>query len=173
MRRFLIFADKIWRYTNIIATIFLAAIVFVIILNIIMRRFFNMPIFGSTEIIRYCSLGAASFALCQNEWFEGNVKMTILTETLSKKKRQILDFIVNIICTVAFMYISYLLVQQAIDKFVNKDVSIELNFPLFIAAGILAGGVILLTICILIKTISNAYSLKTGENFDLRTINEE
>ncbi|NLO96693.1 MAG: TRAP transporter small permease [Peptococcaceae bacterium] len=168
MNKLVRITDRTWDITSKVASVFLTVIMLLIIANIVMRRFFNAPIFGSTELVRYFSLAAASFALAQNEWFEGNIKMTLFLELVSEKLRKIILFIGSIICTAAFSYISYLLVGQAIAKYVKNDVSTELNIPIFIMAGILALGFIFLTISLLLKTIVNGYNLKNNVELDMR-----
>lgn len=159
-----------WRGTSHIASVCLLANVLMIIANILMRRFFGAPIWGSTEFVKYISLITASFALAQNEWFDGNIKMTLLPENLPEKARQVLMVFVNIFCAAAFALISRLLVVQAIAKFTKWDISPELQLPIFIFASVLAAGFILLTVSIALKAVLSVYTLKTGIVFNLRNI---
>lgn len=168
MRKLATGAYKVWNATSTIAGVFLIFNMVVIIANIIMRRIMGAPIFGSTEIVSYASLITASLALAQNEWFDGNIRMTIVLDLISRKTSKIIQFVDYIICTIAFVYISYLLVGQAISKFAIADVSIDLKLPLFIFAGCLAFGFILLTVCILIKTLVLGYSVATGEEINFK-----
>jgi TRAP-type C4-dicarboxylate transport system permease small subunit len=141
-----------------------------IVANIILRRFFNSPIFGSTELVRYLSLCAASFALSDNEWVDGNVNMTLLLEMMSNKTRDIMVFLGNVFCAVSFVLISYLLIIQAISKYTKGDITTELGIPIWIPASILAFGFVVLTLMIAIKSVILGWALKTGEKIDFRNI---
>jgi TRAP-type C4-dicarboxylate transport system permease small subunit len=141
-----------------------------VVANIVLRRFFNAPIFGSTEIVRYVSLAAASFALAENEWIDGNVKMTVLLESMSKKAYDLFILIGNVVCSAVFILISYLLILQSISKFAKVDVSTELSLPLWIPAAVLAFGFCVLTLSIVIKSVILVYAFKVGETLDFRHI---
>ena len=60
-------SGKVWKAFSTIGIVCMFICVLVIILNIIFRRFFRAPIFGSTEIVRYMALCAASFSIIENE----------------------------------------------------------------------------------------------------------
>jgi TRAP-type mannitol/chloroaromatic compound transport system permease small subunit len=161
---------KCWGVFTSVACICILVNVTMVVSNILMRRFFNMPIWGSTEFVKYISLITASLALVQNEWFDGNIRMTILPESISIKSKQILDVFVNVICTIAFIFVSYLLVRQAISKYVKWDVSADLHLPIFIFATVLAIGFVVLTLGIAFKALLSVYTLKAGVTFNLRTV---
>lgn len=161
-------AYKVWKATGLFAGIFLTANMLIIIANIIMRRFFNSPIYGSTEIVSYLSLITASFALAQNEWFDGNIRMSLVIEILPHKLSQWLIFIDYIICSVAFVYVSYLLGDQAVRKYATGDISTDLGVPLYIFSSVLALGFAILTVCIIIKTLVYGYAAFTGEEISFR-----
>lgn len=173
MKRLAANSGKIWGFTSAIAGVVLTFNMLLIIANIIMRRFFNAPIYGSTELVRYASLVGASFGLAQNEWFEGNIKMTLLTEHIEQKAADIIRFICDVICSIAFSYISYLLIIQAVSKYIKADASTDLRLPIFVFASILAFGFIVLTICLIIKAIIQGYIVKTGTPVSLRPSNPD
>jgi TRAP-type C4-dicarboxylate transport system permease small subunit len=134
-----------------------------VMVNVILRRFFNSPIYGSTEFIRYISLLSASLAIAENEWVEGNAKMSLLLEKLPKKYADTLIFISGAICSAVFILVTYLLFVQAVDKFAKVDITPELNFPVWIPAIVLAIGFCILTVTIIIKTVILGHALKSGE----------
>lgn len=171
MKKFISAAYKCWNALSTFACVFLFLNMAIIIANIIMRRFFGTPIYGSTELVSYASLTTAAIALSQNEWFGGNIRMTLILESIGKKASRIITFIVYIVCSLAFIYISWLLTGQAAAAYSKADISTDLHMPIFIFKTILAVGFIILTICIICKAIVYGYAAKTGEevNFRLRT----
>jgi TRAP-type C4-dicarboxylate transport system permease small subunit len=170
VEKFVNVTGRIWKYVSYAAMVCLIANVLIIIANIIMRRFFGAPIWGSTEYVKYLSLVGASFALVQNEWFDGNIRMTLLPEKIPQAGKNVLTFIVNLVCSVAFVYISYLLVLSAYSKYLKWDISPDLQLPIFWFVTILAIGFIILTIGLICKTIISAHTLRTGQLHNLRNV---
>jgi TRAP-type C4-dicarboxylate transport system permease small subunit len=168
--RLVLSGNKIWRVLAFIASAFMFVNMAFIILNIVLRRFFSMPIFGATELVCYISLTVASFALCQNEWVDGNIRMTLILESLKERGGYILLFIVNLVCSVFFVIFSYLFIVQAIGKFQVNDTSYDLHIPVWIPNAILALGVCAMTACIIIKMLMYFCAIRTGKVFDLRKI---
>jgi len=162
MEKLLLNANKIWKTEAAIACAFLFANVMLIMANIIMRRFFNAPIFGSTELIRYISLVAASLSIAQNEWIGGNISMTLIPEKLKAKAATRLGSITSTVVAGFFILVTYLLYIQVHDKFVKLDVSYELQLPVWIFALVLAVGFTALTATTIIKTILLWYVELTG-----------
>lgn len=161
-------AYKVWKATALFASIFIVANMCIIIFNIVTRRFFNSPIYGSTEIVSYLSLITASFALAQNEWFDGNIRMSLVLEILPHKFSRYLIFVDYIVCSAAFVYITYLIGNQAVNKYVTGDISTDLGVPLYIFSAILALGFCILTVCIIIKTLVYGYAAFTSEEINFR-----
>ncbi|MDR1246725.1 MAG: TRAP transporter small permease [Clostridiales Family XIII bacterium] len=162
MNKLLLYANKIWRFEAAAAWVFLFANVLLIVVNIVMRRFFNAPIVGATEIIRYISLVAAGLSLAQNEWIDGNITMSLIHEKLKVKSANRLRAVTNSIVSLIFILITYLLYIQVSDKIVNLDVSYELQIPVWIPALVLAFGFTLLTVSIIIKSVLLWFIEATG-----------
>lgn len=156
-------ANKTWTVAALVAGVSLTFIMLLIVVNIIARRFFGKPVFGSTEIVRYSSLIGGALALAMNEWFDGNIQMTFLLENIKPKTRLIIELVDYIVCSAAFIYICYLLCTQTVNKYIKMDATTDLHLPIYIFAGILAFGFILLTICLIIKAILKVHEIKTGE----------
>lgn len=157
-------ADKVWRITALVASVFILFNMFLILANIVMRRFFNAPIFGSTEIVSYASLITAALALAQNEWFGGNIQMTLVTDLIPRRVSKYIVFIDNVICSCAFVFITYLLRNAAVKQMIAGDYTQDLKLPLYIFYILLAIGFGLLTVCIIIKTVICGYNaIKDGD----------
>ena len=125
---------------------------------VILRRFFHMPIFGATEIAKYGIMVAASLSLMTNEWYDGNIEMTLITDKLGNRSRTLLRVIMNSLACVGFIYVSYYMILQAIYKFNTGEASQDLHIPIFIFVIILAFGGMLLAFCNLYKAIMYGYA---------------
>jgi TRAP-type C4-dicarboxylate transport system permease small subunit len=144
--------------------------VFFIVLNVVLRRFFNMPIFGATEIIRYLMFVAASFSFVENEWVDGNINMLLFVDKLKTKPRAFLLFIVNIISTVGVGIVTYLFFKQFQLRLADQTSTIELNIPLWLPAIIVMIGFALLTAALAGKSILWFWMWKTGGFINFREI---
>ena len=163
MDRLIRMYDKFCKAFTKVAAVFMVLSVAVIIANIILRRFFNAPIYGSTEIIQYVGLITASLAIVQTEWTEGNITMSLFVDMMSQKARDILMFIEFVINTVIFIVIDYLLVKDVFSKFAKHTLTSELKFPKWIPSTVLAIGFIALTLILMGKAILYLRMAKTGE----------
>ena len=135
-----------------------------------MRRFLNFPIFGATEIVCYVSLVVTCFALSQNEWIDGNIRMTLLLENLKRKGGFVLLFIVNVVCAVFYIVFSYLFIGNLIVRLGNMSTSYDLNIPLWIPTAVMAFGVCSLTVCLIVKAIMYFVAIKTDKAYSLRNM---
>ncbi|MDR3294378.1 MAG: TRAP transporter small permease subunit [Clostridiales Family XIII bacterium] len=144
--------------------------VIVIVVNIILRRIFNAPIFGVTEVIRYLMLFGASFALLENEWVDGNVNMLILLDKMSQKMRAVVFSITNLVISVGMIFISVLLVQQVVRRYGEHTTSYELNIPVWLIELALTVGCWLLTVGLVGKTIIWFWMVITGSHISFREL---
>lgn len=156
-------------FAEIALWLIIADFVFVIF-NIVMRRFFNMPVFGATEVIRYGMLFCASFAIIENEWVDGNVSMLLFLEKMTHKTRQFVLFIMNAFSTFGVGFVAYLMIMQAIQRVADHQATPALNFPIWIPAACIAFGFVLLTVVLGIKTCVYYWMAKTGQTFVFRRL---
>ena len=163
MKRIIGISGRIWKVYSTVAIVFMFGSVVIIIANVVMRRFFNAPIFGSTEIIRYLGLSTACFAIVENEWSDGNITLTLLLDMMPKKMREIFMAVGFAVAACALVLLDFLLVRELIKKYVNGDFSSELMFPLWIPSLFLTLGVITLTIVVALKAAICMWCAKTGE----------
>ena len=144
---------KFFSFTTYISDGFLLFIMLIVVANVIFRRFLNSPIYGSTEIVCYASLAAASLGLAQTEWLDGNVRMTLILEKTGVKFGTFLNLIVNIVGTVGFIIVGILMIRQSMNKYHDGQISTELHMPMYIVTGVLAVGFLLLAVALVAKMI--------------------
>lgn len=161
-------SNKVFHAITWVGGIVLTINVLLVVANIILRRVFNSPIFGATEYVQYISLIAGALGLCQNEWYGGNVTMTLVLEKLSSKAREIVKFICDIISSVGFVFVSYLMINDVFSKFAKNDVTNTLGMPRWIFVAILAFGVVMLTLAIIAKTVIQGSVAFGGQPINLR-----
>jgi TRAP-type C4-dicarboxylate transport system permease small subunit len=131
----------------------LLALVFIIIVNIIMRRVFNAPIFGVVEVIKYVMLVCAALSLPENEWVEGNISMKLIPEKMTEGGRARLFAIMNFCAGGMCGYATFLMFEQMYVRFFNHTSTPELGIPMWAPELILVIGMGLLSIAILAKAV--------------------
>ena len=171
LKRFVKICNAVFAKFSVAGYVFIILCVLVAIANIILRRIFNFPIHGSTEMVQLCGLVTACLAIVETEWADGNVSLTILTDKLPAKAKNVLMSIVYAINVAIFVLVDVLLVNDMIRRFNVGRVTAELGIPWWVFSLILAFGFVFLTIVLLAKLVVYCAALKTGEkvNFFLLT----
>ena len=171
MERLIDKGGKVWHACTLIAGIFMAISAAIIILNIVLRRFFNLPIYGSTEMVQYLGLAISSFAVVQNEWGDGNITMALFVDMIrSRKARYLLNAVELLIEAVIFTVIDWLLFRDVLTKFSGGNLTSDLKFPKWIPSLVIAAGFILLTAVLVIKAVIYLGAVKTGKEIDFNAI---
>ena len=141
------------------SAVILVLIMFFVFVNVVLRLTVKKAIFGSTELVRYAALTGAALALAQNEWFDGNIRVTMALDLLPKKAASAVAFIAYALTSCGVGYVSFLLLQQAMKYYRSNTLTSELSMPTGLFVGILSFGFMLLTVIFIIRTIFFGYRL--------------
>lgn len=150
----------------IISGFCMTVVMLVVVANIITRRFFNTPIYGATEIARYGMMIAASFALMNNEWHDGNVTMTFIIDMFGKKCRNIVATVMNFIGFGCLCYVTYFMAMQTAYKMSTGELSSDLLLPVWVFVAVLTFGGALLALCLLAKAVLYAHAAVSGRDVE-------
>ena len=164
--RFIKICSKTFGGFSAVGCVFLVAYMMVTIANIVLRRFFNAPIHGSTELIQYFALVTGCLAIIETEWSDGFPSLTILTEKLPTKVYNIMMSVVFTINTGICIVLSWMFFRDMMRRFELGTVTSELAIPRWIFSLILALGIIVMTCVLVAKTILYYRSIKTGERLN-------
>ena len=165
MDKIINWSHKVWRVFTVIAEFFMALSALLIFVNVVTRKFFNAPIYGTTELVQYAGLIIASFALIDNEWGDGNITLTIFLDMLKSRTRYIACAVVHVIEGLTFIIVDYLLVKDMLGELALGTVTPELDIPRWLPALITAVGFSFLTLALLLKAV--IYILGTKEKRDV------
>lgn len=163
-------SGKLWKIFTILSCIFMVFSAGLIIVNIITRKFFNAPIFGSTELISYASLVVAAFAMIDCEWADGNITLTIILDKFTRKNHYIINAIEHIIMGAFYIVVDYLLVKDTLTKFASKIVTTDLHMFKWIFSGITAIGFIVLTLVAFTKAALYIIAARNNERINFNEI---
>ena len=159
LERFKKFGEKTWHITSVIGAVFIVFYMLLTVANIIMRRAFNAPIFGVTEMICYASMVACCFGLAQTAWKDGNVSMTIIHEMLPPRARRAMYAAEGLVSTIGVGYVAYQCILQIFVKFRTGGTTTDTGIPLYILTIFLAMGFVFLCICLFMKFIIRVYEI--------------
>lgn len=143
--------DHISRYLALAGGVGLTLMMLIVFANILTRKILNYPIFGTTELVRYLSLFVGSVGLFRLEWNGGNIRMTLVVDSVKKRTAHLLEFIANALGAIGFAGVTWFLTKQVVVKITDGSVTENLRLPMFIPYGVLALGFAVLAVCIAIK----------------------
>jgi|GEM_PF-2443642 len=149
-----------------VGCVFLVSYMMITIANIVLRRFFNSPIHGSTELIQYFALVTGCLSIIETEWSDGFPSLTILTEKLPTKVYNVMMSIVFTINSLICIVLSWMFFRDMMRRYGLGTVTSELGIPRWIFSLILAIGIIVMTVVLIVKTILYFRSIKTGERLN-------
>lgn len=166
MEKFIEKMLKIMKFISLIGGVCLFLDLAFVVVNIILRAF-NAPVFGSTEIVRYGALVATAFALAYNQFDDGNIRVTLLIDSLSQKGRDVLGFIVECVLTCGFIYMTYYMLKYTISLQSKGDLTSEMRLPAWIFAGILFLGLLLMVLANVVKCMDRGYALHIKKDYEI------
>ena len=133
-------ADKSTKALNFVSCIILLAMMIFIIIYILLRGVFGYIIFASYEIVQYTCLFVVCCALAGNDYKEGNVRITVLTDLIPVRWRVLPDgFALLLSCAASiastcFMYTLFLTRLEIGSATLNLKMPVSIfAFALFIS----------------------------------------
>ena len=122
---------KICSITDFIAGICFFAVMVLILINIIMRRIFGMPITGTAEMVGLMTATGLGFALANCELNDGNIAMSILTDRLSKKTQQIINTLIYLVSLGFWTMVIWRMFVYGSSAFSRGLVSSTVSIPIY------------------------------------------
>ena len=155
--------EKLFGLMETVSNVLLLAMMAVALLNILLRALFRYPIFGTFEIVCYLSLVMAAFAMPGTERDNGNISVTLASESLPPKGARILKLVTDLMGMAGCFVVEYRLVGLARRKLENGDITADLGMPVYIFVYIIALAFFLISICLLYKVLSFFLLKDAGE----------
>ncbi|WP_165252812.1 TRAP transporter small permease [Adlercreutzia sp. ZJ304] len=149
--------EKVFSVLEKIAGTIILLLAVLTVVNVIMRRLFNLPIFGVTEIVEYGTLLAMCLAAGNSSFKRVHPSVNILVDRLKKRTRYIVSAFVDGICALVMSYTGIGLIPNALTSISESRVTESLGIPYSIVYG-------LIIICVL--AVAVAYLLLVF--FDIR-----
>ncbi len=154
------------KFSDFLKMIGEAALVGMMLLTVVdvIGRFFKHPIFGSVELVGFFALIIVATALPYTYKMDGHVGVEILVRLLSKKAQLIIDIITRVISLALFCLITWQMFLYASDIKHSGEVSMNIEFPIYLIVYLLAFGLLSFSITIIetiLKNFKELSQLKT------------
>ncbi|MDR7076134.1 TRAP-type C4-dicarboxylate transport system permease small subunit [Neobacillus niacini] len=127
-----------------------------IFVDVMLRTLFNITIQGTIELTgEYLMVLIVFFAISDTHKVDGHVKVTSLVERFSKRMKNIVKVITNLIGACLFLVISILNYQEGLSYLEMNIKSVGvLGYPLAPALFIISLGLLMITLRLLIECIA-------------------
>ncbi len=153
------------KFSDFLKMIGMTALVGMMMLTVIdvIGRFFKHPIFGSVELVGFFATIIVATALPYTYKMEGHVGVEILVRLLSKKVQLVIDIFTRFISLLLFCLITWQMFLYANDIKHSGEVSMNIEFPIYLIVYLLAFGLLAFSVTIIetiLKTIQELSELK-------------
>jgi TRAP-type C4-dicarboxylate transport system permease small subunit len=145
------FAKTLEKFSDLLKILGGIALVAMMLLTVVdtVGRYFRYPVFGSIEIIGFLAAIVLTAALPYTYKLDGHVSVEVLVRLLPPKTQNIIQIIIRILTFVLFAFIAWQMVNYAQDLHKTGEVSMNLRFPLYYLAYLIAFGLFIFAITIL------------------------
>jgi len=144
---------SVTRFMNAVGVFFLAAMMIIITADVILRYFFNSPIDGSLELIRFVLVLTVLLAIPYTTVKRQHVCIDIITAKLNETARSRLDAIMVFIALILTSLIVWRSVQYAALMYQTNEMSAILRIPIWPFVSVVAFGFALTTCVLLIQML--------------------
>ena len=152
------------RYNNIVnqinekvkdlSAIVLVIIMFIVVVNIILRVVFNAPIKGAYDLVIVLTTVIISLSLAYCAVKDGHVAVSLFIQRFSKRVQNIIDFIIGSIVIVSLLTISWHLVLHANTMRINEEVTNTIGIPYAPFIFLIAVGTAMLALVVFGKVLN-------------------
>lgn len=131
MTGFLWFTEKVSRLLDACAIIALAFIMFLTVIDVVLRRFFDSPIIGTYEIVGMAGAIVLGFGLPLSSWLRSLIYVDFIVKKFPPKGQAIINIITRIVVIVIFITIGVEMIQYANELRISGEVSLTKRIPFY------------------------------------------
>jgi len=136
---------------NNIALVAFVGMMFLITVDVSLRKFLNMPILGSYEIVQYMMVVAISFGMAYCGLHRGHIHVELVINRLPRRARAVLGCITGFLSLAASIIVVWQAFVYVSQLHQGGKISPVLLIPVYPFAGIVAFGLALYVIVLLIN----------------------
>jgi TRAP-type C4-dicarboxylate transport system permease small subunit len=154
--------ERVERYFNAvfvrigqISIAIILALMAVVVVDVFLRKVFNKPIYGSTEIVQYLTLSQFVVALIWTTMVDEHIKVDLLEKYIPSRVKYVLSSFFLVLCLGFYALIGWQNWLQATDASTGTWKSVVLHIPYSPFYLVLAISVFCTTLIILMILIKN------------------
>lgn len=146
----------VWAVSKVfdaVAGISLLAVMFLVVLNIILRAFFKSPILGTYEFVGFLTSLAVGLALAHCALKNGHIAVGFLVAKLPERVRACIDGLTNITAAVFFVFCSWHMLDYAQSFAASGEVGLTTKIPFYPFVYGLAAALGLLCLVLILRAV--------------------
>lgn len=153
MQKFERLVTKASRLMDTVAGWGIAAVMALVVINVILRVFFNSPILGIYEYVGYLTAGVIAFSLSYCALQNAHIAIDFIFEKMPAKSRRIIEIITGLIIFLFLLFLCVQVILYAIQVLLSGEVSPTAKMPFYPFIFMVAAGLFVLAIIELIKVV--------------------
>ena len=152
-------AKRIFSVTDFLAGICFFSVMALILVNILMRKIFNLPIMGTYELVGLLTATGLGFALANCEIKNGNVAMSLFTDKMPKKLQGIIAIIIYLLSLSFWAVVVLRLFIYGTSSLKSGWVSSTSSIPIYPFIFVLGFNTLCLCLVLVLKLANSANDL--------------
>ncbi|MEA4954519.1 MAG: TRAP transporter small permease [Pseudoflavonifractor sp.] len=157
--------STIYKYTEYIGCAIIALLAFLVVLNVITRRFFSLPIFGITEIVQYGTLAAISLAAANTTYLRNHPSVSILVDLLKPKAKSLTCAVTELISMGMLGYVGWNLIPNTVKEFNGFRTTESLFIPYWVISAMILFCILSVMVTELILMITDIVAAVKPETY--------
>jgi TRAP-type C4-dicarboxylate transport system permease small subunit len=149
MKIFVNFTENLSKWLNGAACVTIFLTMVLIVVNILLRGIFKLPILGTYEYVGYLSAVAISLALAHCGITHGHIAVDFLVTKLSKSAQFIIRIVMKSLTLIFLFFVSWHIFSYGLRTLEAKTVSTTTQVPLYPFIFITALGLLMLSFAII------------------------
>ena len=150
------------RAINSVGVLFLMAMMFLMVVDVFLRRVFNEPLTGSFEVVQLMQVTLVYLGVAYTTVKKAHISIDLITSHLSDRTSALLESIVLFLSLGFFALITWRNILRAEELWTGKATSVLLSIPLFPFYYMLAFGCGLLCLVLLVQLVETASRVFKG-----------
>lgn len=142
-----------------IAGFCITGVMVLVVLNIILRKFFKQPIVGAYELVGYLTAIAISLALARCALDKGHIALDFIINKCPQKLRAVINLLINLTGLVFWSLCAWSLALYAMDLMDKGVVSTTAHLPLFPFVLFIAFALVILSLVSLVQLCEESRAL--------------
>lgn len=134
----------------------LLAVMFLVVLNIVLRALFKSPILGTYEYVGFLTSLAVGLALAHCALKNGHIAVGFLVAKLPHRLRACVDSLTNITAAVFFVFCCWHMLDYARSFAISGEVGLTTKIPFYPFVYGLAAALVLLCLVLVLRAVEMA-----------------